>query len=65
MEKYPYYAIEKIGSVKPRYVIKQVVSQSLTIPADARRFRTEEAARTAADTRGLNIAVTGDLYAII
>lgn len=66
MKNYPYYAIEKIGEGKRHcYVIKKVVNDYLLMPANSGRYRTEDAARQAADALGIGIEAVGDLYEII
>lgn len=66
MKNYPYHAIQKVGSGKRCcFVIEKVVNDHLLMPADNRRFRTEDAARTAAGALGIKIEVVGDLYEII
>lgn len=66
MKNYPYCAIQQIGAGKRCcYVIVRMVNDYLLMPADSRRFRTEDAARTAANNLGLKIEAVGDLYKII
>ena len=66
MKNYPYYAIQQVGAGKRCcYVIERVVNDYLLMPADSRRFRTEAAARQAADALGIGIEAVGDLYEII
>lgn len=61
-----YYAIEVIGYGKrTRYAIKQVISGKGTNPTNGKSYRTEEAAREAAASMGVEIAKTGDFYEII
>ena len=66
MRSYPYHAIQKVGAGKRCcYVIVNVVNDHLLMPADSRRFRTEDAVRSAASNLGLKIEAIGDLYEII
>ena len=66
MKNYPYHAIQKVGAGKRCcYVIERVVNDHLLMPADSRRFRTEAAARQAADALGIKIEAVGGLYEII
>lgn len=61
-----YYAIEIIGYGKcRRYCIKQVVPGVGTNPTNCKAYRTEEAARTAADEMGIEITKCGEFYEII
>lgn len=58
------YAIEVIGYGKRRgYAIKQVFEYG-TNPTDGKRYKTEEAARAAADKMGVKIEGVGDLWQI-
>lgn len=60
-----YHAIEKVGCGKrTHYIIKKVINKA-TIPVDCKRYRTEQAARKAAEAMGLVIAKCGDCYEII
>lgn len=59
-----YYAIEKIGSKKPVYVIKKVIN-GLVIPVNGKRYKTLEKAQAVANELGLNIEKVGDLYEIL
>jgi len=61
-----YYAIEKIGYGKrTRWCIKEVYPTGITVPVDGKTYKTEEAARAAADEQGLVIERVGDLWEII
>lgn len=60
-----YYAIEIIGyGAKRRYLIKEVFD-TITCPVDRKLYRTEEAAREAANQMGIEILKVGDHYQII
>ena len=59
------YAIETIGYGKRRgYAIKQVFETG-NCPVDGKRYKTEEAARAAADRMGIKIEGVGDLWQIL
>ena len=61
-----FYAIEIIGYGKRRrYCIKQVIPGKGTNPTNGKCYRTESAARAAAEELGYEIAKCGDLYQII
>ena len=60
-----HYAIEIIGyGAKARYCIK-LVSGTTIFPVDRKAYRTEEAARAAADQLGIKIDKVGDSYQIM
>lgn len=65
-----YYAIEIIGyGPKQRYSIKDVWKDGTSVilhpVIGGKTFRTEEAARKAAEERGIEIELVGDFYQII
>ena len=61
-----FYAIEIIGYGKRRrYCIKQVIPNQGTNTANGTCYRTESAARAAAEELGYEIAKCGDFWAII
>lgn len=61
-----YYAIEIIGYGKRRrYCIKQVIPGVGTNPTNCEAYRTEGAARTAANEMGIEITKCGEFYEII
>jgi len=61
-----YYAIEKIGYGKrTRFCIKEVRETGVTIPVDRKVYKTESAARAAAEDMNLRIERVGDLWEII
>jgi hypothetical protein len=62
--KKEHYAIEKIGSKKPVYVIKKVIN-GLVIPVNGKPYKTVEKAQAVANELGLNIEKVGDLYEIL
>jgi len=62
--KKEHYAIEKIGSKKPVYVIKKVIN-GLVIPVNGKRYKALEKAQAVAAELGLTISKTGDLYDIL
>lgn len=62
--KKEHYAIEKIGSKKPVYVIKKVIN-GLVIPVNGKPYKTVEKAQAAAAEMGLTISKIGDLYDIL
>ena len=60
-----YYAIEIIGARRPRYAIMRVMQNGIVCPVNGKAYRTEDAARAAAETLGIHITKVGDLYQII
>lgn len=59
------YAIETSGYGKrTRYAVKAVTEHG-TNPTDGKAYRTEDAARRAADEMGLTVSVVGDLWQIL
>lgn len=61
-----FYAIEIIGYGKRRrYCIKRVMPGRGTNPTNGKCYRTESAARAAAEELGYEIAKCGDFWAII
>ncbi len=61
-----HYGIEVIGYGKRTcYTIKKVTPTGLICPVDYRRYRTEAAAREAADELGIKIEAVGDCYVLL
>ena len=59
------YAIEKIGcGPRTRYAIKAVDDRG-TIPVNYVTYRTEEAARAAAELLGLTISAVGNFWQLL
>jgi hypothetical protein len=59
------YAIETIGhGSRTRYTVK-AVTECGTNPTNGKAYRTEDAARRAADEMGLTVSVVGDLWQIL
>lgn len=60
------YAIEIIGYGKHRkYVLRQIVSETIAATVDGRAYRTEQAARDAAERLGLTISAVGDMWQVM
>lgn len=59
------YAIEIIGGARKRYAIKHILNNGTICPTDGKAYRTEEAARAAADILGVEIAAVGDLWQLL
>lgn len=62
---YPYYAILKVGCVKIRYTLRQVISNNFTIPVNGEAYSTLDKAKSVANELGLSIKIIGDSYEII
>lgn len=59
------YAVEVTGTGKRRVYVVKAVSEGGTVPAIAKRFRSESAARAAAADAGMEIIAVGDFYQIL
>lgn len=60
-----HYAIQIIGTGRnARYTLKQVTG-TMIVPVNGRAYRTEEAARAAAEDLGIEIAKVGNNYQIL
>lgn len=59
------YAIEVIGYGKRRrYGVKEITRTGLILPVNGKVYRTEQAAKEAAEELGVKIAAVGDVYKI-
>lgn len=58
------YGIEIYGyGARRRYVLKALIPNG-TLPVDGKRYKSEEAARSAAEAQGLQIVAVGDLWTL-
>lgn len=58
------FAILKTGARRPAYTIREMIRNGVNAPIDGKIYRTEEAARAAAEAYGIHPEITGDIYEI-